>query len=142
MSNCRCSQRSDCAIISVIIAIFVGIITSFLQFSATITLTSAFLWVTFGIGVVYLPIILLLSTIQKSGEVKNCICQIITVTLIGIIGLILLSLVLLGITFAQTSIIGAIFAGLLLAFFTLTIISISCLVRCLVNCTQNISCIM
>ena len=61
-------------------------------------------------------------------------CTAVSTVLAGILGTILFSLVLLAVTFAATSVIGAIFVGLLLFFFSLTITATACLVKCRANC--------
>ena len=135
MTKCSCGCRWDCIGVSVVASVFVAIITAFLTYSATITLTPAFLWVMFGIGVVYLGINLLYSASQCATDGRACICSVLPVVLVGILGTIITSLVLLGITFAATSVAGAVISGLLLGFFTLTIFSTACLILCKLSCT-------
>ncbi len=134
MFNSNCGYRMDCPIISVLASIIIGIITAFLTFSATITVTPAFLWVVFGIAIVYLAIVLFKS-LGGSG-IRGCICNILPIFLAGILGTILLSVILLGITFAATSVIGAIVTGALLLFFSLIITSTACLIKCLTGCDE------
>ncbi len=134
MTNYNCGCRINCTGIAVIAALIIGIITAFLTFSAVITITPAFLWVLLGIAVVYLAITLIVSPVIRSAGVGDCVCSIIPVLLTGILGTIFLSIVLLGITFAATSIVGAIISGLLLAFFSLLIITTACLVKCVTGC--------
>lgn len=134
MTNYNCGCRINCTAIAVIAAIIIGIITAFLTFSAVITVTPAFLWVLLGIAVVYLAITLVVSPFIRNSGAGGCICEIIPVLLAGILGTIFLSIVLLGITFAATSILGAIITGLLLAFFALLIVTTTCLIKCVVSC--------
>lgn len=134
MTNYNCGCRINCTGIAVIAAIIIGIITAFLTFSAVITVTPAFLWVLLGIAVVYLAITLIISPVIRGAGVVGCVCNIVPVLLAGILGTILISVVLLGITFAATSIVGAIITGLLLAFFSLLIITAACLVKCVTGC--------
>mgnify|MGYP003296288645 FL=1 len=54
MTNCNCYCKASCAGVSIVVSIIVGIIAGMLRFMGTITLTPAFLWVVFGIAVVYL----------------------------------------------------------------------------------------
>ena len=136
MSLCCCNTRTNCTGIAVVTSLIVGIITAFLTFTAAITVTPAFLWVLLGIAVVYLPITLVVSALGHESRRNSCFCSILPVTLVGILGTILTSIVLLGITFAATSVLGAIISGLLLAFFTLTITTVACLAYCLANCTD------
>lgn len=123
---------SCCSALGFFFSVIVAIIGGFLTFNATITITPAFLWVLFGIAVVYEAIILL-----KSGccsNTGNCICSNLTAVFTGILGTIFTSLILLGITFAATSILGAVISGLLLGFFTLLITSVICLIKCVADC--------
>lgn len=131
-SKCSCTCNCNCTGLSVVASIIIGVITAILQFNAIITLTPAFLWVTLGIGVVYLGIVFVVSALNFDGPI--CICNILSVVLTGILGTILLSMVLLGISFAAGSIIGALLSGLLLAFFTLLITSAACLTKCSAGC--------
>ncbi len=124
MCNCRCS------LLSIVASIIIGVITAFLQITAVITVTPAFLWVVLGIAVVYLAV-LLASSSKTCGS--RC-CGILSTLLTGILGAALVSVVLLGLTFAATSIIGAIITGLLLAFLSLILTSTVCLVKCLADC--------
>lgn len=132
MSNSNCGCRIDCTGFAVVAGIIIGIITAFLRFSAVITVTPAFLWVVFGIAVVYLAIAFL-----QRGNVGNrgvgC-CTSYTTFIIGVLGSILTALILLAVTFVATSVIGAIITGLLLFFFSLLIISTVCLLRCTSAC--------
>ena len=134
MANFCCTCKSDCAGLAIVASIIIGIITAFLQFSAVITVTPAFLWVVLGIAVVYLAILLAVSpVIRRSG----CVCNNLSVILVGILGAILTSIVLLAITFAATSVIGAIITGALLAFFSLIVTTVACLIKCIIGCANK-----
>lgn len=133
MTNCNCYCKASCAGVSIVVSIIVGIIAGMLRFMGTITLTPAFLWVVFGIAVVYLG----LSLFFTDTTANSCKCQTLPVYLIGILGTIFTSLVLLGIEFVATSVIGAIISGLLLGFFTLVITTAVCLIRCKINCYND-----
>lgn len=131
MCNCRIS----CPLLSVVTSIIIGIIAAFLQISAVITITPAFLWVVLGIAVVYLAVLLVVTATLEGPDVRiGCLCPILSTLLIGILGAILFSIILLGVAFAATSIIGAIFTGALLAFLSLLITSTVCLIKCLAIC--------
>lgn len=131
MCNCKIS----CPLIAIVASIIIGIITAFLQINAVITVTPAFLWVVLGIAVVYLAILLVVSAALDGPDVRiGCFCPILSTLLIGILGAILFSIILLGVAFAATSIIGAIFTGALLAFLSLLITSTVCLIKCLARC--------
>ncbi len=134
MTNCTC--RFNCTLFAVIAAVIVGIIGALLNITAVITVTPAFLWVLFGIAVVYLAVTLLASAFARGLGIRDCVCRILNVLFTGILGTILTSVILLGITFAATSILGAVIVGLLLGFFTLTIISTTCLIKCILGCDE------
>jgi len=136
MSELSCTCKVNCPILAIVASIIIGIITGMLRFMGTITITPAFAWVLFGIAVVYLAILLIASGSPFISRQSCCVCPSLGVLLWGILGTVLTSVILLGITFAATSIIGAIIAGLLLAFFTLTLTSTVCLIKCLANCDE------
>ena len=123
---CNCENRFSCLTLGFIASLIIGVITAFLQITAVIAVTPAFLWVTLGIAVVYLAANLFAA--------RGGCCTAVSTVLAGILGTILFSLVLLAVTFAATSVIGAIFVGLLLFFFSLTITATACLVKCRANC--------
>lgn len=132
-TNCNCYCKASCAGISIVTSIIIGIIAAMLQFMGVISVTPAFLWVTFGIAIVYLAISLILSAFYSCADRNYCKRITLPVFLAGILGTILLSVILLGISFAATSVIGAIITGLLLAFFSLIITSTACLIKCQYN---------
>lgn len=127
MSNCCCKNRFSCTAAAVIVSIVVGVVTAFLRITGEITLTSAFLWVTLGVALVFLAVTLLTASV---AERQGC-CSSLNALLIGALGTVLTSLVLLAITFAATSFFGAFLNGLLLFFFFLTLTSAACYVKCL-----------
>ncbi len=133
-TSCR-SCRPDCTVIAVVASLIIGIITAFLRITGAITLTPVFLWVLLGIAVVYLAVTLVAAALFRNGCCEN-LCRIIATLLAGILGTILLSVVLLAIEFVATSIIGAILTGALLFFFSLTVTSMACNVRCFLNCNE------
>lgn len=134
LTSCR-SCSFGCTIIAVVASLIIGIITAFLRITAAITLTPAFLWVLLGIAVVYLAVTLVSGAIFRK-ECCDDLCTIVSAVLVGIIGTVLLSIILLAIEFAATSVTGAILAGALLFFFFLAITSTACLVRCFFNCND------
>ncbi len=134
MSNFYCSCKSNCIGLGVFASIIIGIITTFLTITATITVTPAFLWVLFGIAVGYLAVTLVTTPQFDTNGLRSCACPILSTLLVGILGTVLTAVVLLGIAFAATSIIGAIITGLLLAFFSLVLIMTACLIKCLSRC--------
>lgn len=134
MSTSDCSCKGSCTTVALIASITVGIIAAFLRITAAITVTPAFLWVLFGIAVVYLGLLLIASvSIMCCNNFPCCIKSILTVLLISILATVLFSVILLAIEFVATSIIGAVITGLLLLFFSLTLTETACLIRCLVT---------
>ena len=133
MVSCPCPNRWNCTTLAVIASVAVGVIAAFLQFSAVITVTPAFLWVTLGVAIGYLGITLLGTAIAHRAAAPCC-CAALTAQLVGILGTALFSVILLAVTFAATSVIGAIFVGILLFFAALTVTATACLVKCLAGC--------
>lgn len=129
-------SKSNCTGIAIVSSIIIGIITAFLRITAVITVTPVFLWVVFGIAVAYLAVTLIAIATARQAGAFECIYSTLSALLIGILGTILFSIILLAIEFAATSVIGAIVTGLLLLFFFLTVTTTACLVRCFVNCNN------
>ena len=127
-------NRCNCTGIALRGSLIIGIIAAFLQITAVITLTPVFFIVAFGIAVFYLSTLLIASALQQKGPVCNHCCIPVNALLIGILGTILFAVILLVITFAATSVIGAIFVGALFFFFSLMITSTACFAKCLTNC--------
>lgn len=136
MSQNHCDCKCSCVTISAIASFIIGIIAAALTFTATITVTPAFLWVALGIAVVYLATVLLSSALIRSAGIRGCLCRTIPALLTGILGTALASLILLGVGFAATSVLGAIIAGVLLFFLSLTLTTTACLVKCIFGCSE------
>lgn len=126
MCNRNCN-RNECLIIAVASSIVIGIVAAILNITGIIAVTPAFLWVLFGIAVVYLAIAFVVSSLRRFDTPYSARSLIATL-IAGILGTVLFSVILLGITFAATSPVGAVFVGLLLASFALIITATSCLV--------------
>lgn len=119
-----CTNRCRCTAAAWIVSIIVGVVTAFLQITGMITVTTAFLWVTFGVAVVYLGIAAL-----TAGRVSNgtpCIGGALRSALGSALGTILLSVLLLAIGITATSIFSAILVGLLLFFFSALLTNTAC----------------
>ncbi len=135
MTNSNCSPNIGCSWFAVLVGIILGIITGFLRFSAVITITPVFFWVTFGIAVATLFILFLTTQFTRLPS-KDCTCLTVTTLLVGVLGTILSSLILLAFAFVATSIIGAIITGFLVFFFTLNIAALACLTTCSTDCNE------
>ncbi len=134
MSNLNCNGRYNCVDIAVFASVIIGIIAGVLNFTAVITVTPAFLWVVFGIAIGFLAV--LLFSANRLGASITCGFTALIAVLVGILGTLLFSLILLAVTFAATSVIGAIFVALLLGFFTLIITATVCLIKRIVLCSE------
>lgn len=133
---CNCNCKMSCTLFSVAVSIIIGIFTAFFRVTGVIATTSAFLWVVFGIGVVYLALMLIPAVFRRDMCSSECLCPSTTAVLTGALGSIAASVVLLGIEFAVSSVTGAVITGALFAFFSLTLTSTACLIRCLNGCSD------
>lgn len=129
MSILNCDNRCNCSGFAIIASLIIGIITSFFRLTGTLIETTAFLWVIFGIAVVYLALTLFAAILTGTTSNFRDFCSALTLLLIGLVGTIFVAIVMLAFEFAATSVIGAIALGLLILFFFLSIISAACLVR-------------
>ena len=134
MSNSRCDSRYNCIDISVLASVIIGVIAGVLRYTAVITLTPAFLWVVLGIAVAYLAVVLYSATRPNNPFI--CAYNTLTVVLIAILIAALFAVILLGVTFAATSITGAVFAGILVGALALLISATVCLVKRIVICNR------
>lgn len=128
--NFRCS----CTVGAVIASLIIGVLTAILQITGVITVTTAFLWVTFGIAVVYLGVLLVAAALARRTERMGC-CTPLNALLAGILGTILFAVVLLAVGITATSVLSAILVGLLLFFLSLIFTATACFIRCLTDCT-------
>ena len=131
---CNCNCRFNCTLFAVISAAILGVIAAFLQISGTITVSTAFLWVALGIGVVYLAGVLVASVLRRGGVAPNCLCRALNTLLAGVLGTILLALVLLSVGIVATSVLSAVLVGVLVFFLWLTFAASACYIRCTADC--------
>lgn len=131
MSICGCNFRCGCSAVSLVVSLLVGVIGAFLQITAAITLTPVIYWVLLSIAAAYLG---LLTVTAGRTQLCTCGCAALNAALAGILGTILSAGILLAVTFAATSILGAIVVGALFASFTLTVTAAACLVRAAYGC--------
>lgn len=134
MSNSTCNGRYNCVDIAVFASVIIGIIAGVLTFTAVITATPAFLWVVFGVAIGYLAVLLFSASRLRTS--LRCGYTALVAVLVGILGTLLFSVILLAISFAATSVLGAMFTGLLLGFFTLTVTATVCLIKRIVLCNE------
>lgn len=132
INNCNC--RCRCVTAALIAAAIIGVITAFLQITAVITVTPAFVWVVFGIAVGYLAVLAAAAALARRAESDGCLCAGLNTALAGILGAALVAVILLAVGITATSVISAILVGLLLFFLTLALAGTACLVRSLTAC--------
>ena len=134
MNVCGCKTKCDCTLIAVIASVITGIITAFLNFSATIAVPQFVLWIFFGVALVFLALSLVAAPFSRRRDTDICLCTSLTAFFAGIFGTVLLSLVLILVDTATAGILGSILTGLLVAAFALTITSTACIVKNLFDC--------
>lgn len=137
MIQTNCNHRVECGFIAVAASIIAGIVAAIAQFTAIITLTPVFYIVTFGVAVLLLAILLLLTPMLCDTTQHTCCVTNIRLLTAGVLGTIFTSVILLAVGFAATSVLGAIFVGLLAAFFTLMTTSVVCTVTCTSECSYG-----
>lgn len=134
MTQTNCNRRVECGFVAIAASVIAGVVATIAQFTAIITLTPAFYIVAFGIAVLLLAILLLLAPVLCDSTRRNCQATNIKLLTAGILGTIFTSVILLAVGFAATSVLGAIFVGLLAAFVTLMVTSVVCTVNCTSEC--------
>lgn len=134
MTICNC--KIPCPVLALIVSAIVGVLTAFFQITAVITVTPVFLWVVFGIAVVYLAVLAVSTAVGWDCEPTRCGCGALQTVLAGILGTVLVSLILLATGIVATSVLSAILVGLLLFFFSLTLTGAACYVNCLAGCDR------
>ena len=64
MCNRNCN-RNECLIVAIASSVVIGIVAAVLRITGIITTTPAFLWVLFGIAVVYLAVAFVVSSLRR-----------------------------------------------------------------------------
>ncbi len=124
--------KSHLVKISVVISIFIGFITAMLKLAEIITFCTVFLWITFGIAVVTFATLVWIAAFADC-DTRHCLNNVLRPLVTGIFGTMLTSVVLLAVTFTETSVAGAIITGLLTAFLTLILTTATCFVKCVAD---------
>ncbi len=137
MRNSNCNTRVDCAFLAIAAAVIVGIVAAIAQFTAIVTFTTVFYIVAFGVAVLFLAVLLAMVPVLYRMSCQSCCGSNIKLATIGILGTIVTSIILIAVGFAATSVLGAIFVGLLAGFFTLVVTSIACTINCASECRYN-----
>lgn len=136
MTNTNCSCTTTCSALSIVASVIIGIITAFLAFTATINICPVFLWTLFVVSIVWLALFVI-TTARGSSKFKACICRHINKLIVGILGTILVSVILLTICFCHAWVLVAILKGLLFFFFSLTVTSTACIIKCAADCDDE-----
>ena len=134
MSICNC--KCNCAVAAVVVSRIVGIIAAFLQITAVITVTPAFLWVALGIAVGFLGILTMTAGTTCCIRANECRCAALDALLGAILGTVLFAIILLAVGIVATSVGSAILVGILLFFLSLTFTEAACYIRTLAACGQ------
>lgn len=129
-----CNMKCNCTVLALVAAAIIGVIAAFLQITGVITVAPVFLWVAFGIAVVYLGA--LVVTGGRRGEAGGCVCRTLGTLLAGILGTALFAVILLAVGIVATSVISAILVGVLVFFLALTLAGSACYVKCLADCGE------
>ena len=127
-----CSCRTSCTLWALIAGVILGVIAAFLQITGAITVTTAFVWVAFGIGLAFLGILTATAAVRPTG-LQDC-CDGLNALLAGALGSVLLAVILLAAGIVATSVVSAIAVGLLVFFLSLTLGASACYVRCVLGC--------
>ena len=132
--SCNCNCRCNCTVAAIIISAIIGVVATILQITAAITLAPIFLWIAFGIAVLYLGVVTVAAALAGRTEGRGCVCNALNTLLVGILGTIALAAVLAVVGITATSILSAVLVGVLLAFLALTFLETVCLIRYLADC--------
>ena len=133
MNICGCRTKCDCTLLAVIASVIVGIAAAFLSFSATLAVPAFVYWIFFGVALILLAFTLFTAPFVCRNKENFCLCSSLTAFLVSVIGTVLLSLVLLLVDISA-GLLASLLAGLLFGFFTLTIASVTCIIRNIFNC--------
>lgn len=135
MSVTNCDTRRDCTIFVLVASTIIGVVTALLRITEVITISPVFFWAIFGISVWLLTVTLI--AVVAGGKLQ-CLCaeKSLEIQLLSILAAILLALILLAIEFVTTSVAGAILTGLALLFFSLSLGSTACLIKCYAKCSD------
>lgn len=132
---CNCNWRFNCTLTAVITAVIAGVVAAFLQILGIVTLTTAFVVGALIAGVAYLAVAFLAAAKLRQGDTRLCcLCRTLNTILVGVLGTILSSLVLLAVGITATSVLSAILVGILFFFLWLTLAATACFIRCAADC--------
>ncbi|MGM9550994.1 MAG: hypothetical protein ACI3XA_01930 [Clostridia bacterium] len=128
--NCQCP---DCTTHSVILSTILGVIAAFLSITCILRLTAPIIFTALIVALLYLPVVLIALSLRTCSATR-CVCRALKAIIIGVLGTVITSLILLTIPCFPIGVIYAIIVGLLTLFFFLMLSSTGCLIRCISNC--------
>ncbi len=132
MLGLNCERRNDCAGLAIVAGIVVGIIAAIFRYMAVINVTPAFLWVVLGVAVVLLTVAFI---VYNGRRVSPCAGgPALAVFLISLLGTVLATVILLGISFSAASVIGAIITGVAVGLFFAALTALICIILQAANC--------
>ena len=132
---CNCNWRFNCTLTAIVTAVIAGVVAAFLQILGIVTVTTGFVVGALITGAVYLAVgVLASANLRRSDTRACCVCRTLNTILVGVLGTILSSLVLLAVGITATSVVSAILIGLLLFFLWLTVAASACFIRCAADC--------
>ncbi len=130
--DCRGIRVSGVVTVSIVL----GIVAAFLQFFGTITVGTTFIAAVLAAAVAYLAIALIVAGVSACcTALAPCACPLLATQLLGSIGSVLLSAVLLAIG-TTAGIVGAILFGVLILAFALMLLSTATLAWQLSRCND------
>jgi hypothetical protein len=122
--------------VAVVISVILGVIAAFLQFAGVLAVAATLVGVVFAVAVGYLAVLLVAAALLRRRETECCLCGSVRTVLVGILGTVLFSAVLLVVDVAATSVIGAVLVGLLVLFLALLLTGTACLIQCITGCER------
>ena len=134
--GCSCCCRWSCAAVAVVVSVILGVIAAFLQFAGVLAVAATLVGVVFAVAVGYLAVLLVAAALLRRRETECCLCGSVRTVLVGILGPVLFSAILLVVDVAATSVIGAVLVGLLVLFLALLLTGTACLIQCITGCER------
>lgn len=134
LTDCDKKQKCVCTVCSILSGILLGLVAALLGICHCVCFKPIFFWTLLGISVVYLAVLMMASALSKHNRPCKCKCRILNTLLAGVLGTVLFSVLLLGVGSCIPYGLSAVLVGVLIAFFSLTVINTACLVKILAMC--------
>lgn len=133
MAFCNCCRKDNCTAVAIVVALVVGIVAAFAQILGAIAVGTVFLWAVLAGAAVYLLALVAAVAVGRRTE-RQC-CNTLQTILVGILGALLVSAVLLLVDISA-GVLLAVLIGLLAFFVALVLTASVCYVRCGSNCEE------